>query len=101
MPMPCPMTLSDEQLRQVEEMAAALLPPSEIAILLDLDADQRDTFVEMCKNHTRSAVYAAYQKGRLTTKYELRRTVIRLAKAGSPAAEPLADKYLKEQHVNE
>ena len=55
----------------------------------------------MCKNHTRSEVYAAYQKGRLTTKHELRRTVIRLAKAGSPAAEPLADKYLKEQHVNE
>lgn len=28
-------------------------------------------------------------------------TVIKLAKAGSPAAEPLADKYMREQIVNE
>lgn len=91
------MKLSDEQLREVEEMSAALLPPSEIAILINLPADERDQFVEECKTHTASEVYRAYQKERLKTKYELRRTVIRLAKAGSPAAEPLADKYLKEQ----
>lgn len=98
---PCLIQLSDEQLRQVEEMSAALLPPREIAILAGIPADQRDTFCEMCKTHAASPLYEAYQRGRLTTKYELRKTVIRLAKAGSPAAEPLADKYLKEQHVKE
>lgn len=68
-------------------------------ILLGLAADERDAFVEMCRNHRSSNVYEAYHRGRLTTKYELRKTVIRLAKAGSPAAEPLADAYLKEQNI--
>lgn len=95
------MQLSDEQLQQIEEMAAALLPPSEIAILIRIDADQRDLFCEICKNHTASDIYTAYHRGRLQTKYELRKTVIKLAKAGSPAAEPLADKYMKEQNIQE
>lgn len=95
------MKLSDEQLQQVEEMAAALLPPSEIAILISIDADQRDLFCEICKNHTTSDIYTAYHRGRLQTKYELRKTVIKLAKAGRPAAEPLADKYMKEQNIQE
>lgn len=95
------MTLDEEKLAQVEEMAAALLPPADIAILLDLDADERDEFAEICKNHKKSPIYAAYHKGKLTTKYELRRTVIRLAKAGSPAAEPLADAYMNQQNKEE
>lgn len=78
-----------------------LLPPSEIAILIRIDADQRDLFCEICKNHTSSDIYTAYHRGRLQTKYELRKTVIKLAKAGSPAAEPLADKYMKEQNIQE
>ncbi len=80
-------------------MAAALLPPDEIAILLGLSAEARKEFVELCRNHVSSDVYAAYHRGRLTTKYELRKTVIRLAKAGSPAAEPLADSYMKELKI--
>lgn len=95
------MNLSTEDIDRVREMSAALLPPSEIAILLGLTADERDEFVEVCKNHRQSDIYMAYQQGRLETKYELRRTVIRLAKAGSPAAEPLADAYLREQSIKE
>lgn len=93
------MTWDQETLQKIEDMAAALLPADEIAILLGLAADERDAFVEMCRNHRSSNVYEAYHRGRLTTKYELRKTVIRLAKAGSPAAEPLADAYLKEQNI--
>lgn len=95
------MNLSNEQLSQIEEMSAALLPPNEIAILLGLDANQRDLFIDICRNHKNNAIYLAYHQGRLKTKYELRQTVIRLAKAGSPAAEPLADAYIKEQLINE
>lgn len=95
------MQLTDEQLNQVRSMSAALLPPSEIAILLDIAADQRDYFCDICKNHRQTSIYNAYHQGRLQTKYELRQTVIKLAKAGSPAAEPLADKYMREQIVNE
>lgn len=82
-------------------MAAALLPPSEIAILIDLPADQHGLFCEICKTHKSSPIYITYQKGKLRTKYELRKTVVKLAKAGSPAAEPLADKYILEQLAKE
>lgn len=95
------MTLSEEALMQIKEMSAALLPPAEIAILLDMPADQRDYFCDICKNHKSSPIYSAYHQGRLQTKLNLRKTVIKLAIAGSPAAEPLADKYMKEQSINE
>lgn len=94
------MQLTDEQLENIREMAAALLPPSEIAMLLGLSPDDQDFFQEVCRNHRQNPIYNAYHQGRLKTKYELRQTVIRLAKAGSPAAEPLADKYMQEQVIN-
>lgn len=95
------MQLTDEQINEIRNMSAALLPPAEIAILLDIPAEQREYFCEICKNHRQTSIYNAYHQGRLQTKYELRQTVIKLAKAGSPAAEPLADKYMREQIVNE
>lgn len=95
------MELNEEQIKSIEEMAAALMSPREIAILLDVEADQRDLFADMCINHQRSPAYQAYQKGKLQTKLEIRKTVVKLAKAGSPAAEPLADKYMVEQKTME
>lgn len=95
------MTLPEDVLEQIKEMFAALMPPAEIAILLNIPADQRDYFCEICKNHRNSPIYTAYHQGRLQTKLSLRKTVIKLAVAGSPAAEPLADKYMKEQRINE
>ena len=80
-----------DQLKSVEEMAAALMSPAEIAILLNQDPDK---FIYLALRKKDSEIYKAYQKGRLTTKLELRKKVITLAKAGSPQAEMLADKYL-------
>jgi len=91
------MNLTDEQLLQVEEMAAALLPADEIAILLKLNPSDRNLFIEIVKTHINSPIYMAFHHGRLTTKLELRKTVIKLAKHGSPAAEPIAEKYIREQ----
>lgn len=88
------MNLTTEQLDKLKEMAAALLPPDEIAILLELPPDQHDSFCEIVKNHQASPIYLAYHSGRLQTKFELRKMVIKLAKAGSPAAQQLAEKYL-------
>jgi len=93
------MNLSEEQIQQIQDMASALLPASEIAILLGLSAQERTEFCEIIKNHTNSEVYMAFHTGRLTTKFELRKTVIKLAKHGSPAAEPIAEKYLREQMI--
>lgn len=95
------MDLSNEEIQQIEEMSAALLPPDEIAILMNIPPAERSFFVQICKTHQASPIYIAYQRGKLTTKLELRKTVIKLAKAGSPAAEPLAEKYLKEQSSKE
>ena len=99
MPTLSPIILTDEQLLQVEEMAGALLPADEIAILLLDSSSDQSSFVTICRNHVDSPIYQAFHRGRLRTKYELRKMVVRLAKAGSPAAEPLADKYLKDSKL--
>jgi len=91
------MNLTNDQIQQIEEFAAALMTAKEIAMLLGLNPDDRNSFEEICKNHESSDIFLAFQKGRLQTKFELRKTVIKLAKHGSPAAEPIADKYLREQ----
>lgn len=57
------MELTIEQIKDIEEMSAALLPPSEIAILIDIPSDQHNLFCEVCKTHKSSPIYAAYQKG--------------------------------------
>lgn len=93
------MNLTDEQIQQVEEMSGALLPANEIALLLNLSVSERNLFCEIVKTHVSSPVYMAFHRGRLTTKFELRKTVIKLAKHGSPAAEPIAEKYLIEQMI--
>lgn len=87
---------TERDLERIQEYAEATLSPSEIATLLELPADEHSIFVEMVKNHHSHAFHIAYQKGVLTTKFNLRRTVIKLATAGSPAAEPIALKFLKD-----
>ena len=66
--------------------------PNEIAILLDLNVE---LFTYEIKHRPNSSLAIAFQKGRLQTKLELRKKIIVLAKAGSPQAELLADKYLQ------
>lgn len=95
------MELTNEQLQKISDYAAALMPPAEIAILVDIPHNLHGKFIQACKHHVASPIFLAYQRGKLTTKFELRKTVVKLAKAGSPAAEPLADKYLREQNNNE
>jgi hypothetical protein len=87
--------LTDEQLLEVEDMSASLMTPAEIAILLGSDADQ---FKYTINNKPGHPVYIAYYKGRLKTKLTLRKMVIKLAEKGSPQAEMLADKYLRDQN---
>ncbi len=92
--------MSNDQLKLLQEYAAALLAPAEIAILLDLPLEERKSLVVRCRSQQGSAEYEAFQRGRLQTKLELRQNIIKLAKAGSPAAEPLALKFIKEQNID-
>ena len=92
--------MTDEQIQQLQEYASALLTPSEIAILLDIPPNERSAFCVRCRTQTGTAEYEAFQRGRLATKLALRRNVIKLAKAGSPIAEQLAEKFLQEQNID-
>jgi len=83
--------MNDETTSLVTDMAAALMMPSEIAILIDINPDDAEYFV---KNKPDNWFTIAYMKGRLKTKLDLRKKIVQLAKAGSPQAELLADKYL-------
>jgi len=83
--------MSDELLLKITELASALMTPEEIGCLLDLNNSE----VYSMKSKPDSQISKAYRKGRLQTKLELRKKIIQLAKAGSPQAELLADKYLK------
>lgn len=94
------MGLTKQQLELIHEYSAALLTPMEIAILIGLDASKRSAFVVRCRNHEGTPEYEAYQRGRLETKLDLRKNIIKLAKAGSPAAEPMAEKFIKEQTLD-
>lgn len=95
--MQCLMNLTEEQIKLIGEMSEALLPAEEIAILLKIPVADRDLFVQITKNHKADPIYEAFHFGRLSTKLALRKTVIKLAKNGSPAAEPIAEKYIREQ----
>ena len=92
--------MTNDQLKQLQEYAAALLSPDEIAILLNLPLDERKSFTVRCRSQQGSVEYEAFHRGRLQTKLELRQNIIKLAKAGSPAAEPLALRFLKEQNID-
>lgn len=94
------MELTNEQLLQLQEYAAALMNITEIAILMDIPPVARTQFKVMCTKDEDSPLYEAFHKGRLTTKLELRQNIIKLAKAGSPAAEPLAIKFINEQMID-
>ena len=92
--------MTTEALEKLREYAAALLPPGEIAILMGIPPDERKEFTLRCRSREGDPVYEAFHHGRLTTKLELRTNIIKLAKAGSPAAEPLAEKFLREQNLD-
>ena len=94
------MELNNEQLLQLQEYAAALMSITEIGILMDIPPVARTQFKVKCTKDEDSPLYEAFHKGRLTTKLELRQNIIKLAKAGSPAAEPLAIKFINEQMID-
>jgi hypothetical protein len=91
------MILNQKQLDLIEEYSGLFLNMEEISILLDVEYDS----FRRTANNKKTDIYRAYMRGRTNAKLEIRRNVIDLAKAGSPQAEVLADKYITEQRVAE
>ncbi len=91
------MNLNEIQLKDIEELAGLFLCPEEIAILVDIDADQ---FLEAV-SRKRGPAYMAYFRGKTLSKKEIHANVIKMAKHGSPQAEELAREMIQEQNTAE
>ncbi len=91
------MNLTDEQLEAIQELAALLLEPEEIAVLTDIDTN---TFLREIESK-QGSVYQAYFKGKTETKRAIHENVIKMAKHGSPQAEELAKEFIFKQQLAE
>ena len=91
------MTLNDQQLHEIEELAGLFLTPDEIAILLDID---QAAFIA-CLRDTNSPAYKHYFRGKTVSKKQIRQNIIKMARHGSPQAEELADTYIAAQNQYE
>lgn len=76
------MKYSPEQLAAIESLAAICTKPSEIAITIDVPEEELKSDIAISGHPARTA----YQKGKISTKTEIRKQMVMLARVGSPAA---------------
>lgn len=91
------MTLSNEQLENIQKYASIYLPVSDIALLIDVHADElRD---EIRNRSTPASI--AYHKGKVVSRVALHNQEMQLAKVGSPAAIENARRNLMDMEDDE
>lgn len=76
------MKYSPEQLAAIESLAAICTKPTEKAITIEVPEEQFKSDISISGHPARSA----YIKGKLSTKTEIRKQMVMLARVGSPAA---------------
>jgi len=76
------MTLDNQQLNKIEELASIFLPISDIALYLNVDA--ADLRMEIANEYSDAS--KAYRRGKLNTRIAIHEQEIQLAKVGSPTA---------------
>jgi len=91
------MNLTEKQLEEIQELAALLLEPEEIAVLAEINTDAFFREVES----KQGPVYQAYFRGKTETKRAIHENVIKMAKHGSPQAEELAKEFIFKQQLAE
>ncbi|MBR4593384.1 MAG: hypothetical protein MJY68_00335 [Bacteroidaceae bacterium] len=84
-----------DRLALMERYGHALMKPADIAILLDIPADEKDVFCQSLSDFDTPEA-RAYRKGVANAKLELHENVVKLAVKGSPAAQPIANLYLSD-----
>ncbi len=87
--------LSPEQFKEIEELAAVFFTPKEIAIIVGISVP---LFDEAVKDETTN-VYNAFQRGRLQSEYDLRKSIVKLAKSGSSPAQTMAMDLLQKSKL--
>ena len=91
------MTYSNEQIQAVLECAEALMKPSEIADIIEVDYE---TFkIDLADKET--PVSKAYKKGKANTILNVKKQIVQLAIAGSPLAIQEVNDYLFEMNDEE
>ena len=78
--------ITEEDIAMVEDLAGLFFIPKEIALMLELpEADMQNEMM-----NPGSMIYIAFQKGRLQKEVDLRRSITKLANAGSSPAQTMA-----------
>lgn len=86
------MTITNEILLEIEEMAGLFMTPKAISIIIGIDEDNfRDAL-----DDEDSLIYKHYYRGHYKAEAELRTAIMRLAKQGSSPAQTLALKLWQE-----
>ena len=83
--------ITDEDLLEIKNMAAVFFTPKQIATALEID---QASFIEECRQEG-SNCYLAFEGGRLLSEFELRTSIVKLAKSGSSPAQTMALEMLK------
>lgn len=91
------MKYTQEQLTAIEQLATICTRPTEIAITLDIPEEKFKTDISIADHPARRA----YLKGKLSTKTEIRKQMVVLARVGSPAAVEMLDKAILDMEDDE
>jgi hypothetical protein len=84
-----------KSLSDITDLASLFFTPREIAIMLEMPADE---FVAACQDEN-SEEYKAFQSGRLQSEVDLRKSIIKLAKSGSSPAQTMSMDLLKQSKI--
>jgi len=84
--------LSDEEKKTVEEFAALLLKPEEVALICQLNPEQAE--IDMIDKE--GDFYLAYMRGFYLTKAKIRKSVVEMAQRDSSPAHNLSHKLISQ-----
>lgn len=88
--------ITDEDLKLIEELASYFFTPREIAVMVEVNPED---FIYAIEHAEGSQIATAFLKGRLQNEMELRKSIIKLAKAGSSPAQTMSLDLLNKSRV--
>ena len=91
------MDLNEEQLKRIRELAELFFSPKDICEILMLDLNE-------CRQYFRTTehpIERAYKSGHMESTARLRKSIIKVARAGSSPGQTLAIKLLEQCRIDE
>lgn len=86
---------SNDQLKEIGELAAVFFTPKEIALILEFPVEE---FMLDCLD-IKTPPGQAFHAGKLKSEFELRKSVLSLAKSGSSPAQSMALDLVKSANM--